>query len=141
MTAFGLPIGPDSERAWFVGLAAILVVSALVGLVVFPNVQLQPDDPGASIRFSGAEGVTPVEVTVQRVEPGPTETVVETTVDAGESTVHTTGESGLYYVRLDTRGGSCHRRVEIEQLGRTGFDIEWIGDPAPECPATLSVET
>lgn len=141
MTAFGLPIGPDSERAWLVGLAVILVVSALVGLVVFPNVQIQPDDPEASIGFSGAEGVTPVEVTVQRVEPGPTETVVETTVDAEAAAVYTVTDPGLYYVRFDTREGSCHRRVEIADRGWGGLGAEWIGDPAPECPLALSAET
>ncbi|QLH83431.1 hypothetical protein [Halosimplex pelagicum] len=139
MTAFGLPIGPDSERAWFVGLAVILFVSALVGLVVFPNVEVAERE--ASINVSGLDESGSAQATVERVDGGESETVAETTIEGPEATLYMATEAGLFYVSVETADGSCHRRVELGERGQTGMGAEWIGDRAPECPATLSVET
>lgn len=133
MTAYSLPMDPDSEVVWLLGLAGFVTLATLAGVG-----WLAVSSDTAVVAMTHTEpGHAAVNVTVESVG-GPETVVATTTYEGGDEAIYRTTEPGTYRVILDSGAESCRHRVTVEEhwdgLGVTS-DVVRAG-PAG-CPAQL----
>lgn len=134
MSAHPLPMDPDDERLWLIGLFGFLVGSvALFGIwTMIPT-------GTASFQVSGASDEIPVNVTVEKSVGDGREVVGQETVRDRLAVVFPTSEPGWYVVTLSTEEASCERSVS---LTRENNKLKRYGPSSDtdSCPAEFSVE-
>jgi hypothetical protein len=130
MEGLSLPMAPDDERLWLLGLlgfAAVVVLASVVWITVPSGT--------VTVRVDDAGDHAPVDVTVERIGDERT-TVAETTVEGEFGTVYRTGEPGLYAVTVALGDRTCERRFALVREDRT---LTRDRLPNPSSPDTCSV--
>jgi hypothetical protein len=129
-----LPVAPDDERLWVLGLLGfvVLVVAAAVAWNTVPS-------GTATVQVTDAGDEAPVTVTVERVDDGRT-VVARQTVEGDFATVHRTGEAGSYEVTVDHGDWTCERRFGLVRESRK-LDLTYPpGDAPSDCRVGLEVD-
>jgi hypothetical protein len=133
MEGLSLPMAPDDERLWLLGLLGFVVV-VLAG-AVWTSVPTGT----ATVRVVDAGDHAPLDVTVERVGDERT-TVAETTVRGDYANVYRTSEAGLYAVTLHLGDYTCERRFELARQDRTLERGHLRPGEAGACPVGVEVD-
>jgi hypothetical protein len=134
MEGLSLPMAPDDERLWLLGLLGF-AVAVVLAAVVWTSVP----SGTATVRVVDAGTHAPLDVTVERVGDERT-TVAETTVRGDYGTVYRTSEAGLYAVTLHLGGDTCERRFGLVREDRKLREDHVVGDSPGACPVDVTVD-
>lgn len=134
MEGLSLPMAPDDERLWLLGLLGFVVVVVLAAAVwtAVPT-------GTATVRVADVGDHAPLDVTVERLGDERT-TVAETTVAGEYGTVYRTSDPGLYAVSMDLGERTCERRFELVRQDRKLERGHVRGSEPGSCPVRVEVD-
>jgi hypothetical protein len=130
MEGLSLPMSPDDERLWLVGLVgfAVVVLGAAVAWNAVPS-------GTATVRVTDVDD--PVTVTVERADGG---VVARERVESGVAVVYRTSDPGRYVVTVDHDDWTCDRRYDLVREDRKLARTHAFDRTATDCGVGLEMD-
>jgi hypothetical protein len=134
MFANPLPMNPNSERLWLIGLLVLLSIG-----IVLAGVWMVVPTGTAAFQVSEASEGVPVNVTVEGPTEDGREVLARETVSDQQTTVFETSKPGWYAITISTEEESCKPRVSLTRVN-SKLRQERTGLNTNACPVDFSVQ-